>query len=54
MLESPTTREPSEFERIAVQGPTGALALCAVAVTLVAAVWVCFYLFAFLPRGPLQ
>ncbi len=32
----------------------GALALCAVAVSIVTAIWVAFYLFAFLPRGLLR
>ena len=49
---SPPTHE--ELERIASRGPTGALALCGIAVAIVAAIWFAFYLFAFLPRGILR
>lgn len=51
MLVSPTTASPEELERIASRGPTGALALCVIAVAAVAAIWIVFYLLAFLPRG---
>lgn len=43
-----------ELERIASRGPTGALALCGIAVAVVAVIWLAFYLFAFLPRGLLR
>lgn len=54
MLVSPTTVSPQELERIASRGPTGALALCGIAVALVACIWIAFYLFTFLPRGLLR
>lgn len=54
MLVSPTSASHEELERIASRGPRGALALCAIAVALVAAIWIVFYLFAFLPRGLLR
>ena len=54
MLVSPSTPTPEQLEQIASRGPTGALALCAIAVVIVAAIWFAFYFFAFLPRGLLQ
>ena len=54
MLVSPSTPDPEQLERIAGRGPTGALALCGIAVAIVAAIWFTFYLFAFLPRGLLR
>lgn len=54
MLVTPTTASPQELERIAARGPTGALALCGIAVAIVAAIWIVFYLFTFLPRGLLR
>lgn len=46
----------SEEQRLALaiaQGPRGAIAIAATAVAIVFAIWVAFYLFAFLPRGPI-
>ena len=40
-----------ELERIAAAGPRGAVALAGVAVALLLAVWLAFYVFVFLPRG---
>lgn len=54
VLVSPSTPDPEQLERIAGRGPTGALALCGIAVAIVAAIWFMFYLFAFLPRGLLR
>ena len=54
MLVSSSTPTHEELERIAKRGPTGALALCGIAVAIVAAIWFAFYLFAFLPRGFLR
>lgn len=54
MLESPTTPSAEDLERAASAGPTGAVALCGIAVAIVAAIWILFYLLAFLPRGLLQ
>ena len=54
MLNPPTEPSSEEFERVATEAPTGALALCAIAVAIVVTIWLAFYFFAFLPRGPLQ
>jgi len=40
-----------ELQRIAAAGPRGALALAGLAVAIVVAIWVAFFLFVFLPRG---
>ena len=54
MLSSETASASQDFERAARAGPTGALALCGIAVALVVALWLAFYFLAFLPRGLLQ
>jgi hypothetical protein len=40
-----------ELQRIAAVGPRGALALAGLAVAVVVAIWVVFFLLVFLPRG---
>ena len=57
---SATTEAPvdpqSEDERLAqivAQGPKGSIAVAVTAVAIVIAIWVAFYFFAFLPRGPI-
>jgi hypothetical protein len=54
--DSPSDRASSEeaIERVVAQGPAGAVALAGVATACVVAIWFAFYLFVFLPRGPLQ
>ena len=54
VLSSETASASQDFERAARAGPTGALALCGIAVALVVALWLAFYFLAFLPRGLLQ
>jgi hypothetical protein len=54
VLSSATTSSSHDFERAASAGPTGALALCGIAVALVVGMWLAFYFLAFLPRGLLQ
>lgn len=54
VLQSASPASPEELDRIASRGPVGTLALCAIAVAVVAGIWVGFYLFAFLPRGLLR
>jgi len=54
VLSSATTSSSEDFERAASSGPTGALALCGIAVALVVGMWLAFYFLAFLPRGLLQ
>jgi uncharacterized membrane protein len=56
IVETKEVDAASEDERVAqivAQGPRGALALAATAVAIVVAIWVAFYLLAFLPRGPI-
>jgi len=38
-------------DQIVARGPRGAIALCALSVAAVLAIWLAFYLFVFLPRG---
>jgi len=45
--------DDERLAQIVAQGPKGALALAVTAVTIVLAIWLAFYLFAFLPRGPI-
>jgi hypothetical protein len=54
VLVSSSSPTHEELEHIAQRGPTGALALCSIAVAIVAAIWFAFYIFAFLPRGMLR
>lgn len=51
MFESKPPDSAEDLETIARRGPGGALALCAIAVALVMALWIAFYFLAFLPRG---
>jgi hypothetical protein len=51
MLESKPPNNVEALETLARRTPTGAVALCAVAVAIVIGIWIAFYLFAFLPRG---
>jgi hypothetical protein len=48
-----TETEDVRLEQIVAQGPKGAIAVAAAAVAVVIVIWVAFYLFAFLPRGPI-
>jgi len=41
-------------DHVVAQGPSGAVALAGIATACVVAIWFAFYLFVFLPRGPLQ
>jgi hypothetical protein len=40
-----------DLQRIAAAGPRGALALAGLAVALVLAIWIAFFVLVFLPRG---
>jgi hypothetical protein len=53
MISEPPGAEQDQAKVDAVlrQGPTGAIALAGVAVAIVVAIWIAFYLFVFLPRG---
>ena len=45
--------EEQRLTQIVAQGPKGAIAVAGVAVAIVIAIWFAFYLFVFLPRGPI-
>ena len=45
--------EEERLAEIVAQGPKGAIAIAVTAVGIVGAIWIAFYLFAFLPRGPI-
>jgi len=47
-----TESEEQRLAQVIAQGPRGAIAVAATAVGIVFAIWGAFYLFAFLPRGP--
>jgi type VI protein secretion system component VasF len=51
MLESKPPNSEEELQTLARRTPTGAVALCGLAVAIVVWIWIAFYLFAFLPRG---
>ena len=40
-----------EVQKIVAAGPRGAAALAGLAVAVLLAIWVCFFVFVFLPRG---
>ena len=40
-----------EVQKIVAAGPRGAAALAGLAVAILLAIWVCFFVFVFLPRG---
>lgn len=42
-----------DLSRILREGPSGAIALAGIATLIVIAIWFAFYLFVFVPRGPL-
>ena len=44
--------EEQRLAEIVAQGPKGAIAVAGVAVAIVIAIWIAFYLFVFLARGP--
>ncbi len=44
-------RDQAKVDAILRQGPAGAMALAGIAVAIVVAIWVAFYLLVFLPRG---
>ncbi|MHB0767766.1 hypothetical protein [Bradyrhizobium sp. 5.13L] len=50
---SPATADRA-VEEVVAQGPSGAIVLAGIATACVVAMWLAFYLFVFLPRGPLQ
>lgn len=46
-------REELRVTEIVAQGPRGTVALAAFSVGVVMALWLAFYLYVFLPRGPI-
>jgi hypothetical protein len=51
MLESKPPNPDQDLETLARSTPTGAVALCGLAVAIVIGIWIAFYILAFLPRG---
>lgn len=49
---TPDTEE-QRLAQILAEGPRGTIVVAATAVAIVIAIWIAFYLFAFLPRGPI-
>jgi hypothetical protein len=41
-----------DVRRVVMMGPKGAMALAAAAVAMLIAIWITFFVFVFLPRGP--
>jgi hypothetical protein len=57
MLNSPLpdrVASDQHVDRVVAEGPHGAVALAVVSTAIVIAIWFAFYLFVFLPRGPLE
>jgi hypothetical protein len=52
--QSPPSPDDNAVERIVAEGPGGALTIAGIATVIVVGIWLAFYLFVFLPRGPLQ
>lgn len=54
--EPPTSPAAADqaVEEVVARGPSGAIVLAGIATACVVAMWLAFYLFVFLPRGPLQ
>lgn len=53
-LPNPSVHDEQTVNRVIAAGPRGALVLAGIATTLVLAIWLAFYIFVFLLRGPLQ
>jgi hypothetical protein len=51
MLESKPPNLDQNLETLARRTPTGAVAVCGLAVAIVIGIWIAFYFLAFLPRG---
>ncbi|HYD77028.1 hypothetical protein [Ramlibacter sp.] len=51
---APPDVDDARIEEIVRQGPVGAWALAGVATFIVVAIYLLFYVFAYLPRGQLQ
>jgi hypothetical protein len=52
--EHPAAADEQAIERVVAAGPHGALTIAGIAMAIVVALWLAFYLFVFLPRGALQ
>ena len=46
--------EQARIDEIVAQGPRGAFAVAGAATALVVAIWLAFYVLAYLPRGVMQ
>jgi hypothetical protein len=54
MLEIKPPNTEEDLQALARRTPTGAVALCGLAVAIVVGIWIAFYFLAFLPRGMLK
>ncbi|MDB5817792.1 MAG: hypothetical protein JWQ11_1432 [Rhizobacter sp.] len=52
--DGPMSEEDAEVDRIVAAGPGGAFAVAGVATAIVVAIYLAFYVFAYLPRGAVQ
>ena len=46
--------EDAKLAQVMTEVPRGSIVVAAVAVAIVIAIWFAFYLFVFLPRGPID
>ena len=61
-IATPIDRDPASgsadeqlrIDAIVATGPSGAFAVAGVATAIVIAIWIAFYVFAYLPRGVMQ
>ena len=49
-----TVDDQARIDAVVATGPSGAFAVAGVATTIVIALWLAFYVFAYLPRGVMQ
>jgi hypothetical protein len=49
-----TDPDDSKLEEIVARGPVGTFAVAGVATLIVVAIFIAFYIFVYLPRGPVQ
>ena len=44
--------DEDDLQKIVAEGPRGAIALAGLTVAMLVAIWLAFFVFVFLPRGP--
>jgi hypothetical protein len=52
--QDPVDEDQARIDAVVAAGPSGAFAVAGVATAIVIAIWVAFYVFAYLPRGVVQ